>query len=75
MYMHTNDGDVAATLTVPDTFEDLDACLAETLLLRVVARSLVLWDSTEATEEWLVTQVAGVLVCEAAQPVSMTSRS
>ena len=48
---------MAARLALPDTHPLLDYVRPDLLLLRVVSRSLILWDSVEPSEEWVLAQV------------------
>ena len=52
MFMRTNDADVAARLAVPNTRFALDHARPDFILLRVVARSLIVFDSVRPTVEW-----------------------
>eukprot|EP00959_Pyramimonas_sp_CCMP1952_P243113 5081976-Pyramimonas_sp.AAC.1 len=44
MFLKTNDAAVAARLSLPATQFDLDYVRPDFVLLRLVARSLILWD-------------------------------
>lgn len=57
MYLKTNDAAIAAAFFVPDTHFALDYVKPEFVLLRVLARGLVLWDSVQPTEEWVQAQL------------------
>lgn len=48
---------MAARLALPDTHFLLDYVRPDLLLLRVVARSLVMWDSVEGSGAWVAAQV------------------
>jgi hypothetical protein len=53
MYLKTNDEDAAEHLSVPATRYELDHTQPDFVLLRVVARSLILWDSVKPTRKWV----------------------
>lgn len=53
MFMKSNNGAVASRLSIPDTHFLLDYVRPDFVLLRVVSRSLIMWDSVEPTEEWV----------------------
>lgn len=53
IFLKSQNESVAALLALPDTRFALDRVRPELLLLRVVARSLILWDSVQPTAEWI----------------------
>ena len=53
MYLKTNDEDATEHLCVPSTRYELDHTQPDFVLLRVVARSLILWDSVRPTRRWV----------------------
>lgn len=53
MYMKTENKSVAAQLAVPDTLILLDSVRPDILMVRTLAKNLVLWDSVEPTVEWI----------------------
>lgn len=57
MFLKSNNASVASRLSVPDTMFLLDFVRPDMLLLRVLAKNLVLWDSIEATLSWVQNQV------------------
>lgn len=61
MFMKTNCEVVAARLAIPDTHFSLEYVRPDFILLRLVARSLILWDSVQPTEEWIQAQVPGIV--------------
>ncbi|KAF9428954.1 Anaphase-promoting complex subunit 1 [Podila epigama] len=61
MYLRTNDLLIAEKLRVPETLFDLDYFTPDALTLRVICRSLVLWDRIVPTEQWVLSQVPGYL--------------
>lgn len=61
MYLQTNDADVAAAFHLPDTHFSLDFVQPDQLALRTLMRSLVMWDSIQPTEEWLLAQLPPLL--------------
>lgn len=50
VFLKTNDAAAAGRIVVPSTYHALDTVRPDLLLLRVVARSLILWDSVEPTK-------------------------
>ena len=61
MYFHSNNADIASHLTIPTTHYELDYVKAEYLLLRTMARGLILSDGVQATREWVEGQVPAVV--------------
>jgi anaphase-promoting complex subunit 1 len=61
MFLKTNCEVVAARLAVPDTHFALEYVRPDFILLRLVARSLILWDSVQPTEEWIQAQIPGIV--------------
>jgi anaphase-promoting complex subunit 1 len=57
-FLKSNDASVAARLALPDTHPLLDTVRPDLLMLRVVARSLVLWDGVRASTEWVMDQAS-----------------
>ena len=65
MYLKTNDEDAAEHLCVPSTRYELDHTQPDFVLLRVVAKSLILWDSVRPTRKWVESNCPKLLnVCE-----------
>ena len=53
MFLKTNDAAVARRLSVPASHFQLDYVRPDFVLLRVLARGLVLWDSVQPTQAWV----------------------
>ena len=61
IYLRTNDAAAAARIVLPATQPALDAVRPDLLQLRVVARSLLLWDSVVPSLEWVHSQLPPIL--------------
>ena len=61
MFLKTNDVGVAASFVIPDTHFALDYVRPNFILLRVLARSLVMWDKLLPTEAWVQQQLPRLL--------------
>lgn len=61
LFLQTNDAAVADVFALPHTTFGLDYVRPFFILLRVLARALVMWDSVEPTEEWVRSQLPAVL--------------
>lgn len=57
MYLRTERRDVADILTIPDTILTLDRIQPSFLLLRTLARCLILFEGVQPTNEWLMSQL------------------
>jgi len=57
MYLQTNNRSIANCFVIPGTAFDLDLVRPDFILLRMLARSLVMWDDFRPTQEWLVAQL------------------
>ncbi|KAI6022871.1 hypothetical protein BKA83DRAFT_463602 [Pisolithus microcarpus] len=62
MYLKTGRKDVADILEIPSTIIELNHIQPSFLLMRTIARSLILWDAIGSTEEWVLTQVPGPIM-------------
>lgn len=56
MFIRTGNKSVASWMDPPDTHAVLDHVRPDLLLLRVIARGLILWDDIKPTKEWLRSQ-------------------
>ena len=61
MFMKTNSTSVAARLAIPDTLFLLDYVKPDLMLLRVLAKNLVLWDSIQPSIDWVSSQLPSVV--------------
>jgi anaphase-promoting complex subunit 1 len=57
MYLRTGRKDVADILTIPDTVVSLNAIQPSFLLIRTIARALILWEQVVPNNEWLIKQI------------------
>ncbi len=57
MYLRTERKDIADILTLPDTALSLNAIQPSFLLIRVIARSLIMWNGITPSLEWLQNQI------------------
>ena len=61
MYLQTGNKSVASRLSLPDTHFLLDYVRPDLLLLRVVARSMILWSDVEASSAWIDAQIPDII--------------
>ncbi|KAG5646150.1 hypothetical protein DXG03_004203 [Asterophora parasitica] len=57
MYLRTERQDIADVLTIPDTVLALNRMQPSFILIRTIARSLIMWDKIAPTGEWLAAQL------------------
>ncbi|KAF8064115.1 hypothetical protein FPV67DRAFT_1420084 [Lyophyllum atratum] len=61
MYLRTERQDIADMLTIPDTVLALNRIQPSFLLIRTIARSLIMWDAIVPTGDWLMTQLPAAI--------------
>ncbi|QWU86664.1 hypothetical protein CA3LBN_000882 [Candidozyma haemuli] len=61
MYLRTENQIIARKLEVPDSEHLLDYVRPDLLLLRTVAKNVILWDQIRATTQWVDSQIPEVL--------------
>ncbi|CAM9600363.1 unnamed protein product, partial [Discosporangium mesarthrocarpum] len=64
VFLGSGDRALAERMSLPQTHFQLDYARPELMLLRVVARALVLWDDVQPTQEWVDMQIPGVVQME-----------
>ncbi|KIJ60441.1 hypothetical protein HYDPIDRAFT_43294 [Hydnomerulius pinastri MD-312] len=57
MYLKTGQKDVADILELPSTIIELNQIQPNFLVMRTIARSLIMWDSIGSTTDWLLSQI------------------
>ncbi|GAA5900848.1 hypothetical protein JCM8208_004626 [Rhodotorula glutinis] len=67
MYLRSERKDVADILEIPDSLRTLDYVRPDLLLLRTLARNLVLWKGVAKSKEWVENQVPAFLSTALAQ--------
>eukprot|EP00548_Thalassiothrix_antarctica_P012569 CAMPEP_0194162190 /NCGR_PEP_ID=MMETSP0152-20130528/79363_1 /TAXON_ID=1049557 /ORGANISM="Thalassiothrix antarctica, Strain L6-D1" /LENGTH=1229 /DNA_ID=CAMNT_0038872073 /DNA_START=279 /DNA_END=3966 /DNA_ORIENTATION=- len=61
IYLKSGNKAVAASLAPPDTHFLLEYVRPDTLMLRVITRSLIMWDDVEPSLEWIEKQIPEVV--------------
>ena len=61
MYMKTGNRTVASAVDLPDTHFLLEWVRPDFLGMRILAKSLILWDDVVATKEWVTAQIPTVV--------------
>ena len=61
MYLKTNDAAIARVFSIPDTHFALDYVKPDLIVLRVLARGLVMWNEVAATKEWVESQLPDIM--------------
>ncbi|TBU29489.1 hypothetical protein BD311DRAFT_777411 [Dichomitus squalens] len=57
MYLRTERQDVADILTIPDTLEAINQIQPSFLMLRAMARAIIMWNTIQPTKAWLMGQL------------------
>ena len=61
MHLKTGRKDIADMLTIPDTALGLNSIQPSFLLMRAIARGLIMWDDIAPTKEWFLSQMPQVI--------------
>ena len=61
LYMKTNNSSVAQKLDIPDTGQAYQYIRPDFLLLRVLAKHIIMWDSIGNNREWVEDNIPGIL--------------
>jgi hypothetical protein len=61
IHLKSNDELVASKIELPGTFYALEAAKSDLVMLKVIARNLILWDNISPSSDWLNTQLPEVL--------------
>ena len=60
IFMKTNDETLARKINIPDTLHQFDYVRPDIMLLRTVARHLIMWDDIQPTTRWMKNQLPPV---------------
>ncbi|CAE8634644.1 unnamed protein product [Polarella glacialis] len=71
IFLRTNCEAVASRVVIPQNVFQLDYIRPDFAMMRLVTRSLIMWDSVEASEEWLQKQIPPFLSELEAQPAHL----
>ncbi|KZT23058.1 hypothetical protein NEOLEDRAFT_1096792 [Neolentinus lepideus HHB14362 ss-1] len=61
MYLKTGRKEVADIVSIPDTVLALKHVQPSFLMIRTIARCLIMWNSVQPSQEWLLTQIPKVV--------------
>eukprot|EP00804_Cyclotella_cryptica_P008044 CCRYP_004559-RB/>CCRYP_004559-RB protein AED:0.02 eAED:0.02 QI:71/1/1/1/1/0.83/6/35/2055 len=61
MYIKSHNVSVASVLNLPDTHFQLDYVRPDLLALRVISRSLILWDDVQPSRDWIDAQIPSIV--------------
>lgn len=73
MFLRTNDAAIAAAFSLPDTHFALDYVRPDFVMLRILARSLVMQDGVQASQAWVEAQMPPLIKasCRCSLPFSV----
>ena len=57
MYLKSNDAELAGRITIPNSFNTIQECNPNHILLKTVARNLIMWDSITPTTSFVFGQI------------------
>lgn len=57
MYLKSNDAELCAKITIPNSFNTIEECNPNHILLKTLAKNLIMWDSIGATREFILDQI------------------
>jgi anaphase-promoting complex subunit 1 len=61
MYINSHNASISSLLEIPNTHYLLDFVRPDLLALRVISRSLILWNDVQPTREWIDDQIPDVI--------------
>jgi anaphase-promoting complex subunit 1 len=61
MWLKSNSVEEAARIQIPNTRFLFMSVRPDLLLIRVLSKNLIMWDSVEPSEEWLMNQLPAIL--------------
>jgi anaphase-promoting complex subunit 1 len=61
MYLRTERQDIADLLTIPDAIVELHHIQPSFLLMRTIARALIMWNAVRPTNDWIMSQIPTLL--------------
>lgn len=70
MYLRSNNASVAARFIIPASGFALNLVHPHLILLRVLGRSLVMWDTLQPTEAWIQAQLPPLLQVRGTETIS-----
>lgn len=62
MYLKTGRQDIADILTIPDTAVSLNRIPPNFLLVRMIARGMIMWDDVQPSKQWVFSQIPGPML-------------
>ena len=61
IHLRTNNQFIASKVTLPTTFNALEQTVPQNLVLKILTRNLILWDSIEPTAVWIQNQIPDLI--------------
>lgn len=62
IYLRSNNSEILNRLSLPETLVQLDSIRPDLLIFKAVARTLIMWDAVEPTEDWIHAQIPAVVM-------------
>lgn len=57
MYLKSNNAELAGKISIPNSFNTIEECNPNHILLKTVARNLIMWDSIGSTRDYMLRQI------------------
>jgi hypothetical protein len=74
--LKSNDGNIAQVLAIPTTAYGLDYMTPELVMIRVICKSLVMFDDIQPTTEWIFSQIPKYISSKVGDPTDpMTTKN
>ena len=73
MYLHTNNTDAAKRITIPNTLFQLNYVRPDYIMLRIIARNMIMWNNIQPTVEWIESQIPS-LITQYIQPLVLNNK-
>jgi anaphase-promoting complex subunit 1 len=61
IHLQSNNSKIASQIQLPDTFYLLESARPNEVLLKVLCKNLIMWDSIECTNEWVQSQIPEII--------------
>jgi len=61
LYLKSNNDTIAARISIPNTIFGLEYIRPDIILLRTIAKNVILWDEIQPTQIWIDSQLAPIL--------------
>jgi anaphase-promoting complex subunit 1 len=57
MYLKSNSRDISSQITIPNSFNTIEQCNPNLILLKVIAKNLIMWKNIDNTPDFILGQI------------------